>query len=52
MLAIARGFIEAHGGKIWAERNHDRGITVRFTLPLAERERAAITSVSADEAER
>jgi two-component system sensor histidine kinase KdpD len=36
-LAIARGFIEAHGGKIWAERNPEGGITVRFTLPLAER---------------
>jgi two-component system sensor histidine kinase KdpD len=34
-LAVARGFIEAHGGRIWAERNADRGITVRLTLPLA-----------------
>jgi two-component system sensor histidine kinase KdpD len=33
-LAVARGFIEAHGGRIWAERNVERGITVRLTLPL------------------
>ncbi|MDI3341170.1 MAG: ATP-binding protein [Sphaerobacter sp.] len=33
-LAICRGFIEAHGGRIWAERNADRGTTIRFTLPL------------------
>ncbi len=39
-LAISRGFVEAHGGRIWAERNPDRGITVRFTLPVVEREPA------------
>ncbi len=33
-LAVCRGFVEAHGGKIWAEPNPKRGITVRFTLPL------------------
>jgi len=36
-LAISRGFVEAHGGRIWAERNKARGITVRFTLPISER---------------
>ena len=36
-LAIARGFIEAHGGRIWAERNRVSGITVRFTVPISER---------------
>ncbi len=36
-LAISRGFVEAHGGRIWAERNPVRGITVRFTLPISER---------------
>ena len=35
-LAICKGFIEAHGGRIWAERNAGRGSTLRFTLPLAE----------------
>jgi signal transduction histidine kinase len=31
-LAIARGMIEAHGGRIWAESN-GQGATFRFTLP-------------------
>ncbi len=34
-LAIARGLVEAHGGRIWAE-NHERGgARVVFTLPAA-----------------
>ena len=33
-LAVCRGFVEAHGGRIWAERGDGRGLTVRFTLPL------------------
>ena len=32
-LAIARGFVDAHGGKIWAERGP--GGTVAFSLPTA-----------------
>lgn len=42
-LAICRGIIEAHGGRIWAERNRDRGSTIRFTLPVAEDKRAVIS---------
>lgn len=33
-LAICRGFVEAHGGRIWASRNAARGMTMRFTLPV------------------
>ena len=33
-LAISRTIVEAHGGKIWAENNPDRGVTVHFTLPV------------------
>jgi len=33
-LAIARGMIEAHGGRIWVESN-GQGATFRFTLPHA-----------------
>ena len=33
-LAITRGFVEAHGGKIWLEANSQNGgITFSFTLP-------------------
>ncbi|MFN8452555.1 MAG: HAMP domain-containing sensor histidine kinase [Anaerolineae bacterium] len=43
-LAITRGFIEAHGGKIWVESDAVKGVTVTFTLPLhaaSKPERAA-----------
>ena len=32
-LAIARGFIEAHGGRIWANSIESKGTTFSFTLP-------------------
>jgi len=32
-LAIARGLVEAHGGKIWAESRPGGGTRVSFTLP-------------------
>jgi signal transduction histidine kinase len=35
-LAIARGFVEAQGGHIWAENRPDGGARFAFTLPLAE----------------
>jgi two-component system sensor histidine kinase BaeS len=41
-LAIARGFIEAQGGRIWAENRPEGGARVAFTLPLAERRAALV----------
>jgi signal transduction histidine kinase len=35
-LAIARGFIEAQGGRIWAENRPEGGARFAFTLPIAE----------------
>jgi two-component system sensor histidine kinase KdpD len=32
-LSICKGLIEAHHGKIWAERRQPRGTVVTFTLP-------------------
>ncbi len=32
-LAIARGLVEAHGGRIWAEQRTGGGTSVSFTLP-------------------
>ncbi len=34
-LAIARGLVEAQGGRIWAEARQPRGARVSFTLPRA-----------------
>ena len=41
-LAICKGFIEAHGGKIWAANNPDGGVVMTFTLPLGDEKPGAI----------
>lgn len=33
-LAIARGLVEAHGGRIWAENRPGGGARISFTLPI------------------
>lgn len=35
-LVICHSIIDAHGGKLWATRNPDRGMTFSFRLPLTD----------------
>src|SRR5262249_6268179 len=34
-LSISRSIIEAHGGRLWAQANHEHGTTIAFVLPPA-----------------
>jgi signal transduction histidine kinase len=43
-LSISRSIIEAHGGRLSAVRNPDRGSTFRFTLPVTDAARRAARS--------
>ena len=34
-LSLSRSLVEAHGGRLWATSDPDRGMTLWFTLPTA-----------------
>ena len=38
-LAVCKGIVEAHGGRIWAENRDGGGLVVSVVLPVGERER-------------
>jgi two-component system sensor histidine kinase KdpD len=40
-LAVCKGLVEAHGGRIWAEPREGGGLVVFVTLPRGARERSA-----------
>jgi two-component system, OmpR family, sensor histidine kinase KdpD len=40
-LSIARGIVEAHNGRIWAENVGQRGVAFSFTIPSPARQAAA-----------
>ena len=42
-LSICRSIVDAHGGRLHAVANPDRGVTFRFTLPLAEQDAANVS---------
>jgi len=38
-LAVCKGVVEAHGGRIWAQQREGGGLTVCVVLPVGEQER-------------
>jgi len=40
-LAVCKGLVEAHGGRLWAEAREGGGLIVQVVLPTDERERVA-----------
>ena len=49
-LAICQSIVNAHGGRIWAEKNDPAGTRLQFTIPLAAK--SAISLVAAESPEQ
>jgi PAS domain S-box-containing protein len=43
-LAICKGLVEAHGGRIWIKKKNTSGATISFTVPLGPRSSPVISA--------
>jgi two-component system sensor histidine kinase KdpD len=41
-LAVTKGLVEAHGGRIWAKNREGGGVTFQFSLPLGQPDGAPV----------
>ncbi|MDQ6723941.1 MAG: HAMP domain-containing histidine kinase [Thermoproteota archaeon] len=45
-LVICKGIIEAHSGKIWVDKSHTKGLSIKFSLPLINYKNSKINEKS------